>query len=108
MNNYIKTLFQLVKENPELDVITMTDYEVCCSDKYRYWKGEIEEVRKDIYYETGEKIVIGENEIKDELLDEYEQIEYYNQFPAKGLLEKVEFEFETTNYKEAIFIFIGV
>jgi hypothetical protein len=108
MNEYIETLIQLTKENPELNIITMTNYEVCGGDDCVYWKGEIEGIKKDIYYEIKEKIIIGEENIKDELLNGYEQDEKYKQFSDLMLLDKVEFDFKTTNYEEAIFIFIGV
>lgn len=32
-------LKKLIIENPELDIVTMVNYEVCASDDYTYWLG---------------------------------------------------------------------
>ncbi len=39
----ITQLFELVKQNPELDVITMVDTEVVASDDYDMWRGWLDE-----------------------------------------------------------------
>ncbi len=36
-------LFELVKQNPELDVITMVDSEVVAGDDYDMWRGWLDE-----------------------------------------------------------------
>ena len=108
MNKYIETLIQLTKENPELDVITMVDYEVSGGDEYRYWKGEICEVRKDIYYDKRDCILIGEDEIKDTFLNDLEKDPVKGELPFKRKIEEVESLCDVIKFKEAIFIFIGV
>lgn len=110
MSKHIETLIQLCKDNPELEVITMTFYEVICGDDFNYWKGEIKEVTKDIYIENDEGIFIGKDTIKDYMLDnlEYSKEEKLSQMSYEEKVKYVENDFDMTNFKEAIFIYIGV
>ena len=110
MNKHIEILIQLCKDNPELEVFTMTDIEVCCNDDFRYWKGQIESVEKNIYFENNDGIFIGESIIKDYFLDNVENSgdETLSQLSFEEKIKLVDNDFNMTNFKEAIFIFIGV
>lgn len=69
MNEYISILIELVKENPELEIMHFVDYEVCCSDEHRYWYADIESVKIESVYDNSneECFIIGENEIKENI-----------------------------------------
>lgn len=102
MNNEIIDLIKLSTENPTLEIITMTHYEVCCSDEFSYWKGDIEKVEKNIYFEKeyhGDiAYVIGKDKIEDHVLSD--------SFPD---MDFCGFEdFVNKFCKEAIFVYINI
>lgn len=58
MNENIKELIRLAKENPELPIVAMVDGEICGGDDYFRWMGEIgrcyiDEYVIDEYYGDG-------------------------------------------------------
>lgn len=101
----IDKLIKLKTDNPELEIITMTNYDVCCGDDFRYWRGEISSVEIDIYYEDfsfndGVGMVIGEEAIKDLIFDELEDEnvmnQEYNKLEKEGKIIKAIFIFIDT------------
>ncbi|QIW88779.1 hypothetical protein P59_182 [Bacillus phage P59] len=71
----IDQLLQLVKENPDLEIVPMVNYEVCASDDFSSWMGgwgkaEVEEV-----YHSDERIYFrsqDEDEIAEQIYDNLE------------------------------------
>jgi hypothetical protein len=106
MNKHIETLIRLSKENPDIEIIPWVNWEVVCGDDYEYWKGEIEEIKKDYYYEdkNEEGYTIGKKAIiekRDEELLGSKDIELSAEEDFQQLIK-------SGYVKEAIFIFIGV
>ena len=62
----IDKLIELKKENPELPIKIMVDYEVFGGD-YGYWEGKIFKIDIDFYCVLGDRIYLGEDEIREEL-----------------------------------------
>lgn len=55
-NENIEKLIQLTKDNPEIEIVPMVNYEVCCGDEFRYWLGSWGEPRLDEIYRTEDYI----------------------------------------------------
>jgi len=78
MNKNTEKLLQLIKDNPETEVLFMTNFELCLDDACQYWMGRISSVEKTIYWHgDDEHVYIGESEIKDEMeCQEIDEEEY--------------------------------
>ena len=72
INKQIETLLKLVKENPELEIISATHYDVCCED-WGYWIGKIEKVEIDYFFDCCDKWIIGKEETEIEIEEQYEK-----------------------------------
>ena len=46
----IETLLKLTKENPELEIVPMVDYEVCGGDDFSRWMGSFGTAKIDEFY----------------------------------------------------------
>lgn len=49
INDNLRLLFELTKQNPDLEVIPMVQTDVVCGDDYNWWMGTIGESRVDEY-----------------------------------------------------------
>lgn len=111
-NEKIKELVRLSEENPELEIIPVTHYEVVAED-WGYWKGKIEKIEKGFFYEDEEKWKAGsKSDILDEIADDICDYPEYENIPNKEFLEKVEdrfdYLFSENRIKQAIVIYIGL
>jgi hypothetical protein len=97
MDDKIKELVKLSEENPEMEIFFMVDNEVVAGDDFGYWRGELENVKKEIYWNYKEEnIIIGEAAIEERMqYDDLEDSEYES-LKSSGEI------------KEAIIIYIGV
>lgn len=68
MADKMKELIRLANDNPDLEIITMVDSEMC-GDEYSYYLGEIS------YVELGEYVVFGDRVFTDR--EEYKE-QYYD------------------------------
>lgn len=92
----IETLFGLIKENPELDIVPMVDNDVCQGDDFAYWMGEWGSAKVDEVYYSDERIYFRSSD-EEELIDkqcdyifdnEYPSSEFLNDEESKGVGEK--------------------
>ena len=107
----IDELIRIKNENPELEILTMTHYEVVCED-WGYWRGEISEVKKDIYFQDDEKMYFGADGIYEQLSDSASlepEFEDMDDDDFKIMIEnEIELKKQSGEIKEAIIIYIGV
>ena len=70
MNEKLEQLFRLIKENPELEVMFMTYYEVCV-EGWGYWKSEIEKIEVEYVWENkdAERMFLSATSIREEMYD---------------------------------------
>lgn len=54
--NNIELLLNLIKENPELEIVPMVDGEVCQGDEYSYWMGKWGSAIIDQVYHSDDRI----------------------------------------------------
>jgi hypothetical protein len=104
MNDKIKELIKLSEENPEMEIKIMVNQDVVAGDDFAYWMAEIENISKDIYWVKDEHVIIGENEISDELDLEADDVETAEDYIDKRFKELK----ESKDIKEAIIVYIGV
>jgi hypothetical protein len=75
----IETLLKLIKENPDLEIMPMVDYEVCASDDFSRWLGSWGTAKVDEYYVPDfdeERIYfksMDEDELSDKIFDRLEE-----------------------------------
>ena len=69
MDKNIEKLIRLSKENPRMEIITMVNWEVCCSDDYSWWLGMIQKVKKDFVWHDDEQVWLSKADIMDRLYD---------------------------------------
>ena len=91
-DRYIKrcALNKLIYENPDLEVIPMVEYEVCCGDDYNRWAGSI-----------------GESKIREYFFDDSNEgeLRYKDWYTPEGLKE---IEERGIKWNKAIFLFIDL
>lgn len=112
MNEHIKNLIQLCKDNPDLKIKVIVDSDVVTDpDEYQSWMGEIERVEKDIYW-MPEGFYIGEDDIIEQISYDMENEPEYANISDKEYKNILQKEFarlkECDEIKEAILIYIGV
>ncbi len=109
-NDKIKELIKLSEENPELEIITMVNSEICADDDYSYWLGAIGEIQKDVYWHDEEKVYIGLSAIEDELEQNLAMDNEYAKLPDNEFNKMIEDEVErlksTNEIREAIIVYI--
>lgn len=66
----IKHLLELVKENPDLEIIPMVDTECVCSDDFGSWMATWGNAKVDRIYCSDERVYI-ESEDYDELVEDW-------------------------------------
>lgn len=76
----VKKALELIKENPELPIIPMVNYEIVAGDDALYWMGSWGDARIDEYTIDGERMRYLSEGI-DELFDRY----FGDIFSDKGL-----------------------
>jgi len=83
-------LSRLISENPDLEVIPMVEYEVCCGDDYNRWAGSI-----------------GESKIREYFFDDSNEgeLRYKDWYTPDGLKE---IEERGIKWNKAIFLFIDL
>ena len=62
---YVQKLMQLIQENPNLPIVPMVDYEVCCGEDHSYWMGGWGEAEVDKYYIDDERIWFYSDSLED-------------------------------------------
>lgn len=106
-----KELVKMVKENPELPIVTATYYEVCSED-WGYWCGEIENIEVDYYYIDDERWYAGKEEIINQIAYHFEdqkECEFLSDEQFDSFVNnKFEEYLKDDKIKKAIIIFISV
>ena len=64
MNDKIKELAKLSEENPDLEIVMLTYYDVVADD-YGYWKGKISNVKTDFIGEIAGRVCVGLDQMYD-------------------------------------------
>lgn len=65
INEKAAKLLQLIKENPELPIVPMVNYEVCSEDS-GYWTGSIGDVNAEEYAVYNERVYTDKDELKED------------------------------------------
>jgi len=112
MDEKVKQLLDLVKENPDMELMFMTSYEVCGSDDHLYWKGNIEKIKKAVYWNYGETIKTGEEDIKEIIYENFSSDSELDSFGDKELEFLTDQEYELMKargeVKEAIIVYLNL
>lgn len=70
-NPKLAHLLDLIKENPNLPIVPMVDYEVVADDTWGYWLGSWGSARIDRYYKGEERVFFyDEHDIEDCITEE--------------------------------------
>lgn len=88
----VNHLLQLLKDNPELEIVPMVDCEVCGGDDYSWWIGSWGTASVDEYWSDDEKIYFrseSEDELIDDAIDEEWPEEMTDEKIEKAASEKV-------------------
>lgn len=73
MNDKIKKLIEISKENPELEIVCATHYEVVGED-WGYWHSVIKKIEVDYTWIIDDRWIIGE----DSILEKIDEDVYYD------------------------------
>lgn len=105
----LKELIKLAEENPNLEIITMVNYEIVCED-WGYWRGDIGEIKKDFYWQDDEAMYMSIKKIKEQLSESASFDPEFEELPDDKfnlIIEKeIESKLQSGEIKEAIFIYI--
>ena len=106
MNENILKLIELAKENPDLEIKCMVDYDACPSDDCSWWVAELIDIEineyfiSDKYYD--ERWYVGYDEIMD-YIDIHD--DEFIDIPPEQIYEGLKTE---GKIKRAIFVKIGI
>jgi hypothetical protein len=103
----IKSLLQLIQENPELEIIPMVDSDIIEDDYYSYWSGSWGKAKLDEYWTSDERIYFKENDFED-LVQEFIDNNYedYSNISDEELEKIAEEKVNGYGWKKAILIYI--
>lgn len=71
----VKTLLDLVKENPDLRILPMVDYEVVGGDDYSNWGGSFGKAEIDYTWNNGERIHFMSHDFEELIENEVERLD---------------------------------
>lgn len=74
-NENVSILLNLIKENPDLRILSMVDYEVVASDEFASWAGSFGESKVDYVWNDGERIYFKSNDEEQLIENEIDDIE---------------------------------
>ena len=104
-------LIKIIRENPELEIIPVTYWEVVCED-WGYWCGSINDVRVDYFYQDEERWYADKDDIMGRLYDKYEDDELCEDLDKYDFNKFIDNMFnsmvEAGKIKRAIIVFIGL
>lgn len=89
MNKNLEQFIDLVKENPDLEVICMVDHEIVPSDDYGRYMAGIGKSEVDDYYHKDERIYFKSSDL-DEIEEDFENNIYSLFYDTKGPLTEEE------------------
>lgn len=106
-----KQLLQLVKDNPDLPIVPLVDYEVCCGDDFAYWLGSFVSCKCGNYALYNERVWLDDEE--EELKEAYFYENACEERYDKNIYTQDEIEHrlveDTKNlWHKAIIVFIGL
>ena len=110
MTKETEQLLKLIKENPDLPVIPMVDYEVCADDCCTWWLGRWGRSEVTEYYLGRERIHFKDDD-EESVLGDMVGCEYYRTPDGRDITEISDEEWDAL-YKEipwvkAIVVYIG-
>lgn len=114
MNENIITLLELIKENPELNILPMVDGEFC-SDEFAYWSGvwgvaEVDEVYGDderIYFRKYDEEELIENRCDDIYFEEFPRWEKTTESEDKKIEEQAKKDIAKLSWEKVITVKIN-
>lgn len=103
----VEILFDLIKENPDLEILPMVDTECVCDDSHGYWMANWGRARIDEYYCSDERVYFRENEFEDlveDFMDRY--YEDYSNLSDEEFEKLAEEKVNGYEWVKAIIIYI--
>jgi hypothetical protein len=105
--NDVNALMQLIKDNPELEIMPMVDYECVLGDDFRYWAAEWGEARVDEYYVCDERIYFRKSDF-DTLVEDFidKNYEDYPNHSDEELEKLAEEKINSYEWEKVIVVYI--
>lgn len=88
----IETLMELIRENPDLEIMPMVDYEVCAGDEFSRWLGSWGKAKIDEFHvpEFDEERIYFKSVDEDKLGEKiYDHLELNNPYMAPEVLSEL-------------------
>lgn len=104
----INILLELIKENPELEIVPMVDSECVPCDDFSYYMAEWGTARVDEYHRADERIYFKEQDFE-ELVEDFidNNYEYYKNLGDDELQDVAEREVNNLEWTKAIVVHIN-
>lgn len=102
---YIEELLNLIKENPDLEILPMVSTECVCDDYFSYWTGKWGKARIDEYWIEDERVCfksVDEDYLFDKIYDEIDPL-----IPDDKAKELVQQELNQIDWTKAIVVYIN-
>jgi hypothetical protein len=97
-------LINLMIENPHLPVIPMVNYGLRPDDNHQYWTGSIGDIKKGIYFDTGDTILSDMDDIENYFSEQFE--DDCDGIPEEEFDKLIQEEIKKADIKEVIYVYI--
>lgn len=104
----VNELIKLIKENPELEIVPMVDYDIVAGDDYSYWMAEWGTAKIDEYYHLDERIYFKEQDFE-ELVYDFTESNYkkYNNLTYEEFEQLAKEKINNLKWVKAIVVYIN-
>lgn len=102
----VEKLLELIRENPNAEILPMVDYETVAGDEYGYWAGSWGEASLDEYYNDGERIYF-RSEDEQGLIDMAYDDQYGEDISDEEALKKAKEKVNAYAWTKCICVYIG-
>lgn len=107
-NENVKTLLDLIKDNPDLLILPMVDGEVVAGDDYSNWAGSFGNSEVDYIWNNGEKIHFRSTDFEELVEKEITRLEYVGKRWNRTVEEQAEKNINDLEWQKVIVVQIGL
>lgn len=104
----VKSLIDLVNENPELRILPMVDSEIVASDEFTSWAASFGNAEIDYIWHNGEKIHFKSSDEEELIEKEIEKLSYCGKRWERSVEEEAEMNIQNLPWEKVIAVWIGL
>ncbi|MBO0459536.1 hypothetical protein JZO77_22620 [Enterococcus hulanensis] len=104
----VKTLLDLIRDNPDLRVLPMVDEEVVASDEFSSWAASFGNAEIDYTWNDGERIYFKSSDEEQLVEKEIDKLSYHGKRWERLVEEEAEMNIKNLAWEKVIAVWIGL